>query len=55
VHHQRHHPAAALQGALEAAGLRPLATDGLVVGGRLVDRPDEALHPKLVHFAAKAA
>jgi SAM-dependent methyltransferase len=55
VHHQRHHPMAALEAALTVAGLRSLATVGLVVGGRLTDRADETVHPKLVHFAAKAA
>lgn len=51
-HVERHHPAEAIVGALEAAGLELLGEYGLTPDGRLHDDVDELAHTKRVYVAA---
>jgi SAM-dependent methyltransferase len=52
-HVQRHHPVPALEQALGAVGLEPLAVYGSGLDGRPVRPPDEGRHTKLVVVARR--
>jgi SAM-dependent methyltransferase len=54
VHVQLHHPHEEVVAALEAAGLRLVATYGQHADGRREDAVDETRHPKAVHVATTA-
>jgi SAM-dependent methyltransferase len=51
-HVQRHHPRARVEAALDWAGLRLRTARGQVSGGRLVGKPDERRHAKVLYVAS---
>jgi SAM-dependent methyltransferase len=55
VHHQRHHPHAAIRSALRRAGLAPVAIRGMRLDGTMTDCFDELENSKAVYVAKRRA
>ena len=51
VHHQRHHPRATIERALQRAALQPVAVRGMRLDGTMTERVDELVDSKAVYVA----